>query len=404
MAQPRPFQLLIKPVSGDCNLRCDYCFYLRAAELYPETTRHRMPDDILETIIRGLLGYRFQQTVFAWQGGEPTLIGIDFFRRAVAFEQQYGAPGQAVGNGIQTNGVLIDDEWCQLFRDYKFLVGLSIDGPREIHDKYRRNKAGRGFWDKAMEAARLMDRYEVPYNILCVVNAENVKLGVDLLRWFLDHGFNYIQFIPCLEPGLEHNVPPDEYGQFLCDTFDYWAKEGFGRVSIRDFDALLAMRLGEGAALCTYGRVCDQYIVIEHNGDVYPCDFFVYDEWRLGNVLDQPLHTFLEMDKFKRFAYQKNKVAKCRGCDWRTMCHGGCQKDRRAAGSLSEPTPFCAAYKKSFAHAVPKLNTLAKRLQRQRARPTKDEPRGSRGPVSETAETRPEADKKGSVPEFPRQV
>ena len=362
MAVRKPFQLLVKPVGADCNQRCKYCFYLRAHELYAEKKRHVMSDEVLERMIAGLLRLRFPETVFAWQGGEPTLAGVDFFQRVVDLEQRHGAPGQSVGNGLQTNGVLIDEAWCRLFHDYKFLIGLSIDGPKEIHDRYRVDGAGRGSWDKAMAAARLMDAHEVPYNVLCVVNADNVGLGKDLIRWFVDQGFNYLQFIPCLEPGMPENVDPEAFGDFLCDTFDYWAREGLGQVSIRDFDALLAGRLGQPAALCTHGRVCNHYIVIEHTGDVYPCDFFVYDEWKLGNVMDAPLESFMETDKYKQFAYQKDKVPKCRGCKWRAMCHGGCQKDRLAGGGFAEPTPFCSAYTKFFAHVTPKLNALAKRV------------------------------------------
>jgi len=322
-----------------------------------------MSDEILERMIAKMLELRFPETVFAWQGGEPTLAGLDFFRRVVALEQRYGAPGQAISNALQTNGVLLDDDWCRFFLEYKFLIGLSIDGPEAVHNHFRVDAAGRGSWDRVMAAARLMDRYQVPYNVLCVVNAENVKMGKGLLEWFVGQGFNYLQFIPCMEPAMEYNVDPDEYGNFLCETFDYWAREGFGKVSIRDFDAMLATHIGQPNPLCTYGRVCNHYIVIEHTGDVYPCDFFVYDEWKLGNIMDAPLESFIETDKYTQFAYQKDKVPQCRGCKWRAVCHGGCQKDRLATGSLSNPTPLCPAYKKFFAHATPKLNALANRVQ-----------------------------------------
>ena len=362
MAGTRPFQLLIKPVSADCNLRCEYCFYLRAAELYPDSERHVMSDSVLETLIHGLLAHRFPQTVFAWQGGEPTLAGVDFFTRAVAFQQKHGAPGQVVGNAMQTNGILIDREWCDLFHRYRFLIGLSLDGPREIHDRYRRFQSGAGTWEQVMASAQLMQQTGVEFNILCLVNKANVGMGADLLRWFAEHGFMYVQFIPCMERDHPCNVPVDAYGDFLCDTFDYWSKEGFGRVSVRDFDAILAERMGEGPPMCIHGKRCDHYIVIEHNGDVYPCDFFVYDEWHLGNVMDAPLESFLEHPKYRQFAYQKDKVAACRGCRWRPICHGGCQKDRLATATLADPSPLCPAYKKLFAHANPKLTALAKRV------------------------------------------
>ena len=324
-----------------------------------------MPDDVLERMISGLMCQRFPQTVFAWQGGEPTVAGLDFFRRAVELEQKHGASGQAVGNGLQTNGILIDEQWCEFMKQYHFLVGLSLDGPRGVHDAVRVNAAGHGSWDRVMHSARLMDRYEVEYNILCVVNRENIGLGTRLLEWYVENGFDYLQFIPCVEKASEYNVDPEAYGGFLCDIFDYWAKHLFGEVSIRDFDAFLAQCLGEPNPLCTYGRVCNHYIVIEHNGDVYPCDFFVYDEWKLGNIMNAPLESFIETEKYKKFAYQKNKVPACRGCKWRSMCHGGCQKDRLSVGTLSDPTPLCTAYKKFFEHAIPKMNTLAKRARKQ---------------------------------------
>lgn len=367
----KPFQVLIKPASGDCNLRCEYCFYLRAPEeLYPEETMHRMTDTVLERVVENLLGYRFPETIFAWQGGEPTLAGVDFFRKAVEFEKKHGAPGQVVGNAVQTNGILIDDDWCRLFREYNFLIGLSMDGPEDIHDARRVNIGNRGTWHKVMETAEQFRRWGVEFNILCVVNASNVHLGADLLKWFVANGFDYVQFIPCMEKDSPHNVPIDAYGQFLCDTFDYWSKEGFGKVFVRDFDALLAQRMGRPGGICTYGDRCNGYLVVEHNGDIYPCDFFVYGDWKLGNVMDAPLHTFTEHPAYKQFAYQKTKVPACRGCEWRKLCHGGCQKDRLAAGSLSDPTPFCASYKTFFAHAVPKFGALAKRADKMAAKAT----------------------------------
>jgi uncharacterized protein len=305
--------------------------------------------------------------VFAWQGGEPTLTGVDFFRKAVEFQKTYGVPGQSVGNALQTNGILLDEDWCQLFAQYKFLIGLSLDGPEDVHDRFRTYRSGKGSWGKVMDAARLMSRYDVSYNILCVVNALNVSMGADLLRWFVDQGFNYVQFIPCVEKDHPCSVPVEALGGFLCDTFDYWSREGFGKVSIRDFDAMLSAKMGMGAPLCIFGDRCNHYIVIEYNGDVYPCDFFVFDDWKLGNLMDAPLHSFMETEKYRQFAYQKNKVPACRGCQWRSMCHGGCQKDRLAVGTLSDPSALCEAYKTFFAHAAPKLNALAKRVQKMQA-------------------------------------
>ncbi len=367
MASSRPFQLLIKPVGADCNLRCDYCFYLRAQELYEKNGRHLMSDDVLERMVSQLLGLNFEQSVFAWQGGEPTLAGVDFFQRVVAFQQKHGQPGQSVSNSLQTNGVLINEAWCRLFQEYNFLIGLSMDGPQEVHDAVRKTAGGHGTWEQIMESTRLMDRFNVSYNVLCVVNKTNVDMSADLLRWFVDHGFYYLQFIPCFEPGMQHNVPVEAYGQFLCDTFDYWAREGFGKVSVRDFDSMLTTELGLPGGICTFGRKCNNYIVIEHTGDVYPCDFFVFDEWKMGNIMDAPLESFIEHETYRAFSAQKQAVPLCKSCEWRKACYGGCQKDRRLGGGMTEPSPFCPAYKMLFAHAKPKLGGLAKRVRKRMA-------------------------------------
>ncbi len=364
----KPFQLLIKPVGADCNLRCAYCFYLPTAHLYPGETPKRMPDDILETITGGLLEHRFPQTVFAWQGGEPTLAGLDFFRRVVACEQRLGKGGQSVGNTLQTNGVLLDDEWCRFLHQYRFLIGLSLDGPKEIHDLHRRAPGGRSAWELVMDAARLMDKHEVLYNILCVIHRDNAGMGADLARWFVQQGFRHLQFIPCVEPGQPLNVTPEAYGAFLCDVFDYWIREGVERVSIRDFEALIAACINHPAGLCTYGRRCNHYLVIEHNGDVYPCDFFVREEWRLGNVMEHPLEWFMRCETHKRFAKLKHNVPACAGCPWRGLCNGGCIKDRMAGQGVSSPSPLCPAYKMFFRHAEPRLRELARRVARRQQR------------------------------------
>ncbi len=337
-----------------------------------EPGRHVMPEDVLENMVKSMLELRFPQTVFAWQGGEPTLAGLDFYRKTVDFIAKYGEPGQSVGNALQTNGVLLDEEWCKFMHEYHFLVGLSLDGPEEIHNKMRVNAAGAGTWSKVMESASLMDKERVEFNILCVVNKHNIGLGADLLRWFVDNGYDFIQFISCLEPGMEHSIPPELYGDFLIETFDYWISEGLGKISIRDFDALLSTRAGAGAPLCTFGKICNHYIVIEHNGDVYPCDFFVYKDWKLGNIMEAPIESFMQTEKYREFSYQKNKVPKCRGCKYRTICYGGCPKDRLFSGSVNEPTPLCEAYKKFFAHALPKLDPIVKRVSKQHG--TKPQP------------------------------
>lgn len=364
----RPFQLLIKPVGADCNLRCRYCFYLRAADVYAEAGRHVMAAEVLEKIVGDMLGLRLPQSVFSWQGGEPTLAGLDFFRNVVRLQQQYGAPGQEVCNSIQTNGLLIDEDWCRFFREYHMLVGLSLDGPREVHDAVRQNGAGEGSWERVMASARLMEQQGVDFNVLCVLNNENAALGADLVRWFVEAGFRFMQFIPCMERESPYNVSPEQYGAFLCDAFDYWIKAGPEKIYIRDFHSMLAQAAGVPDRMCIYGRRCADYILIEHQGDVFPCDFFMYPEWNLGNVMESPLASFVETARYREFGLQKDAVAACRGCTWRAMCHGGCQKDRLAVGGLVQPTPYCGAYKRFFAHAMPRLQGLAGKVRRRQAK------------------------------------
>ena len=360
---PKPFQLLIKPVGAACNMRCAYCFYLRAAELFPDDPHPVMPEEVLETMVRGYMGLRFPESVFAWQGGEPTVAGVGFFRKVVEFQQKYGLSGQVVGNGFQTNGLLIDEEWCRLFRDYRFLVGLSLDGPESVHDRVRLSVGGKATWARTMAAAELMRAHDIAFNVLCVIHAGNVGMGADLIRWFMANGFDYLQFIPCMEPDNPHNVSPDIYAKFLCEAFDFWSREALGKVSIRDFDAILGAKMG-AQPMCIFARACNSYIVVEHNGEVFPCDFFVYDEWRLGNVMNASMESFMQTDKYKTFAHRKDKVNLCRACEWRAQCYGGCQKDRLAAEVSGSPTPFCKAYQQFFRHSAPKWNALMKRAQR----------------------------------------
>ena len=362
----KPFSLLIKPVSFDCNLRCEYCFYLRAEEVYG-SGRHRMPDEVLEEMIRQMMGYGFRETVFGWQGGEPTVAGLDFFRRIVEFQKKYGKTGQVVGNALQTNATLIDEDWARFLAEYRWLVGVSIDGPKEIHNRYRRTAGGGETFHLVLRGLRALRQHGVAVNALVLVSRGNVNRARQVYQFVRDQGFDFLQFIPCVEKDprtgeLAHfAITGDEFGDFLCDTFDVWKTTGGpGKVSVRYFDAVRRYLLDGGYDLCVMGDRCDAYLLVEYNGDVYPCDFFMYDEWKLGNLMETPLHQIGETPLRKKFAAMKAaKLEACRECEWVAFCHGGCPKDRVVAGDPCEvETPLCAAYKIFLAHAVPFFRKL----------------------------------------------
>ncbi len=353
----KPFQILVKPVSADCNAACDYCFYLRVAEHYPES--HRMDDRVLREMVSQFLSYQFPEAVFTWQGGEPTLCGLDFFQQVVEYEKQFGFSGQRIGNAFMTNGILIDDDWARFFAEYSFLVGLSLDGPEDIHNQYRKDRGGKGTFDRVMSAAEVLRRHNVAFNILCVVSKANVLRAREVYKFFRENGFDFLQFIPALEADPETGKPapftmtPDEYGKFLCELFDAWAEDGFPHVSIRDFDVILRIHLGEKAEGCLYGRDCGEYLLIEHNGDIYPCDFFVRPDQKLGSLFDgNPLHLYMQKRE-RVFAKRKHDLMNsCRQCEWLEFCHGGCLKDRDfPENPYPRKTYLCPAHLRFLEHS-----------------------------------------------------
>lgn len=359
----KPFSLLVKPVSANCNLRCDYCFYRRVGRMY--RGRRRMSPRVLEAMVGQLVGLGFSPAAFSWQGGEPTLAGLDFYRRAVSLQARLGSPGQVIANSLQTNGLLIDEEWASFLAEYRFLVGLSMDGPRELHDAYRRSGPGGGSFAQAMRAAETLRGHGVEFNILSVVTPLTVGRARQLYRFFVGEGFYYLQFIPCVErvPGgapAPFTVSAEGYGRFLCDLFDAWLADG-RRASIRLFDAVVEGLLTGRSPLCILGPRCDHYLVVEHGGDVYPCDFFVVRRWHLGNLLQEPLTQLSGGEKHARFASMKAHLApRCRDCEWLRMCWGGCLKDRQFVGDPRRvPTYLCPAYRRFFGHAAGELRRLA---------------------------------------------
>ncbi|MGD2294350.1 MAG: anaerobic sulfatase maturase [Candidatus Aminicenantes bacterium] len=369
--------VLIKPAGPDCNMACTYCFYLEKSELFPETRIHRMGEDVLEEVTRQLLSQPIRELAFSWQGGEPTLMGLPFFQKAVDCQQKFGR-GQVVGNGLQTNGLQIDKDWAEFLSEYKFLVGLSLDGPEHIHDFYRFLCSGRGSWSRVVRSARLLLDSGVAVNALSVVNDYSVRFPEETYTFFKDLGLEYMQFIPCVETDPEDpskaapfSVSSEAYGSFLCRLFDLWMgdfKEGKPTTSVRFFDSLFYTYVGMPPPECTLLEECGNYVVVEFNGDVYSCDFFVEPEWKLGSVKTDKLVHMLNSHRQKEFGRKKKALPQtCRDCRWLQSCRGGCPKDRIRDPRDNRLNHFCLAYKMFFQHADDRLQELARDWKREQA-------------------------------------
>jgi uncharacterized protein len=357
--------LLVKPVGADCNLRCDYCFYRRKAALYPSAKQPRMSNRVLEQLISDAMGRRADSTTFAWQGGEPTLAGLDFYRLAVQLQMAYGASGQTVGNSLQTNGTLLNPEWARFLAEYKFLVGLSIDGPAGLHNKYRRDREGSPTHRRVMDTMRLLRAYEVEFNTLVLLNDLNVKSPDTLYDFLRENGVSFMQFVPCVEHGsagkpAPYSTTPEAYGDFLCAMFDRWLVD-YPEISIRDFDQMLLTTLNRPGCICMHGVSCDHYLVVEHNGDVYPCDFFVVPDLRIGSIMENTLEELGRTPVRTQFAAGKSDHgAQCLACEWLPYCRGGCTRHRTVlGGAVSDPTYFCKSYRQLYEHSIGTIQELA---------------------------------------------
>ena len=371
----RPFPLLVKPASADCNLRRRYCFYLDRCELYPDTPRHRMSEEVLEQMIRTYMATEQQQYSIGWQGGEPTLMGVDFYRKATEFQSKYGKPGCLVSNGLQTNGTLIDDELAGVLREYNFLVGVSVDGPEEVHNPNRPTVSGSGSHAAVMRGIECLKRHKVEYNVLTLVNSANVARPAETYKYLLDMGVLYHQYIECVEFDSQRNLMPfaitgEQWGDFLCTVYDQWYPADTRRVSVRLFDSILATMVDGVANTCSRGMDCRAYLVVEYNGDVYPCDFYVREDLKLGNIMTHSWQEMQDSPIYAEFGRRKREWnAACDVCRWKTHCAGDCPKNRMGHGegdsrSLSE---LCSGWKMFYEHSASGFEKLAGEIRAERA-------------------------------------
>lgn len=365
-----PFHIMAKPVCGTCNLDCQYCYYtMKPRELYPEETRFMMSDEVLEAFTKQFLAAQPFRAEVGWQGGEPLLAGKDFYRKALAFQKQYAHPGQTVTNAMQTNGTLIDDEWAELFAANGFLVGLSLDGPPEWHDTYRRDHAGNPTYHKAWAGLERLREHNVEFNVLVTLNAANAHHAGDIYRYFTNRGIQYVQFIPILERDeqgnpTEFSCTGEQFGRFMLDLFEIWKARDIGRVSERLIDSVLHSLIFGKAATCCYAERCANAHVLEYNGDLYACDHFVYPEWRIGNIMDRPLSELVGDPKLEEFAKLKTELpSACAACEYVELCRGGCPKHHMPLyGDADRVNHFCEGLKLFFREALPELRQLAEQF------------------------------------------
>ncbi len=398
---PPGFNVMIKPRGAICNLDCKYCYFLSKEMLYPGS-RFEMADGLLASYIRQYIASQpTPEVTFAWQGGEPTLMGLDFFERAVHYQRKFARPGQRIHNALQTNGTSLNEKWCRFFAANQFLVGISLDGPRELHDVYRVNKGGQGTFDQVLRGWRLLADHGVATNILCTVHAANQDDPLTVYRYFRDElAARFIQFIPIVErvnaqllPLAElgwrevtgsdrplvtqsghhvtsRSVNAEAYGRFLIAIFDEWVRRDVGRVYVQMFDVALGAWMGRPGGLCVFAPTCGNALALEHNGDLYSCDHFVEPDYLLGNILETPMAELVASQKQRRFGRDKLEALPryCLDCSVRIACHGGCPKNRFIRTPSGQPglNYLCAGYKAFFHHVDPAMRFMAAELSGQR--------------------------------------
>ena len=377
---------MLKPVGALCNLACDYCYYLEKSKLYTQNPRHVMSDQLLERFIKEYIeSQTIPQIMFTWHGGETLMRPLSFYKRAVELQKQYGQ-GRQIDNSIQTNGTLLTDEWCAFFKENNFLVGISIDGPQDFHDEYRRNKADAPSFHKVMRGIELLKKHGVEYNCMAVVNDYNADYPLEFYQFFKDIGCEFLQFTPIVERLKENgpsstslasakdkeaevapfSVSPKQWGNFLCTIFDEWVKKDVGKIFIQIFDSTLANWVGEQPGVCTMAKTCGHAGVMEFNGDVYSCDHFVFPEYRLGNIYNEPLASMMYSEKQLKFGADKfDKLPRqCKECDLLFACNGECPKNRFSYDKYGEwgLNYLCEGYYKFFSHVAPYMDFMKKEL------------------------------------------
>ncbi|MGE3536792.1 MAG: anaerobic sulfatase maturase [Candidatus Tectimicrobiota bacterium] len=365
----REFQIFAKPTGAICNLDCHYCYYLQKEDLYPQTTSFRMDEELLEEyIVQQIAMTPTPDINFFWHGGEPTLLGLDYYRTIVALQRKHQPPGRRITNGMQTNGILLNDEWCRFLAAEQFSIGLSLDGPPALHDAYRVTKGQRPSHKQVMQGYRLLRQYKMPVDVLCVVHAENVKYPLEVYRFFKDIKAQYLSFIPLVEhlPGGgvgDRSAPAEAFGHFLCTIFDEWVRQDIGRMIIQMFEEAARPAYGQEHSLCIFRPTCGDVPVVEHNGDFYSCDHFVTPQHRLGNLRQTPLLELIESPAQHAFGQAKRDTLPryCQECEVKAMCNGGCPKDRviRTPDGEAGLNFLCAGYKRFFTYCRPYMHQLA---------------------------------------------
>ena len=386
----KPLYVMLKPAGAHCNLACKYCYYLEKNNLYQNSNHHLMSDEMLEQFTREYIeAQTMPQVLFTWHGGEPLMRSIDFYKKALALQKKY-AHGKQIDNVIQTNGTLLTDEWCEFFAKNHWLVGISIDGPQEYHDHYRVTPAGKPSWEKVMQGISLLKKHRVEWNAMAVVNAYNAEHPLEFYHFFRDNGCQYLQFTPIVERLTEHedgrtlasladdreipltdaSVTPQQWGNFLCTIFDDWVRHDVGKTFVEIFDCTLANWMGVLPGICAYSKECGHAGVMEHNGDVYSCDHFVFPEYKLGNIREQSLIDMLYGEKQQAFSRLKHTSLprQCKECDMEFACHGECPKNRFEKDKYGEPglNYLCQGYYQYYSHVAPYMDFMKRELLAQR--------------------------------------
>ena len=386
----KPLYVMLKPAGAHCNLACKYCYYLEKNKLYPTAQRHLMSDEMLEQFTREYIeAQTMNQVLFTWHGGEPLLRSIDFYRKALSLQQKY-AGGRRIANVIQTNGTLLTDEWCEFFAQNHWLVGISIDGPQPDHDHYRLTAAGKPSWKKVMQGIKLLKKHGVEWNAMAVVNAYNANHPLEFYRFFKENGCQFLQFTPIVERLTRHedgrtlasladkdeislseaSVAPEQWGYFLCAIFDEWVRKDVGKIFVEIFDCTLANWMGISPGICAYSKECGHAGVMEHNGDVYSCDHFVFPEYKLGNIRDHSLIDMLYGEQQQEFSRLKHSSLprQCKECDMEFACHGECPKNRFMKDKYGDSglNYLCPGYYHYYQHVAPYMDYMKQELMSQR--------------------------------------